>query len=124
MNPKFILIITFIYITLAFLGSTFEAATTAGGDWVGNTSDETLNPMFEMRDIAAKSESMGIEAVLPTSGTGFWSSIFQMVTLRFSFIVDDYEMIWYTLLLPIAVAGLVSIALIGTRLWEAITPFS
>lgn len=125
MNPKLILIIAFIYITLAFLGSTFEQATTAGGDWSGNVENtETLDPILTMRDIETRSESWGITGSIPLPGTSFWESIFKMATLRFSFIVGDYEMFWYIILLPIVIAGLISLALVGSRIWEAVTPFS
>tara|TARA_Y100000310_G_scaffold164294_1_gene164119 strand:+ start:3429 stop:3806 length:378 start_codon:yes stop_codon:yes gene_type:complete len=125
MNPKFILVITFIYITLAFLGSTYELATTAGGDWAGNVEgEEVLDPLYNVRNIETQSESWGILGAIPLPGEGFWSSIFKITLLRFSFLIPDYEMIWMIVLLPISVAGLISVALIGGRIWEAVTPFS
>ena len=51
MSGRFVLVIVFIYITLTFLGSTFEEHTTAGGDWAGNVeAGSRLNFLFDIKN--------------------------------------------------------------------------
>ncbi len=114
MSRKLFLVILFIYVTLTFLGSTFEEHTTAGGDWAGNVeATNTLDFLFDIKNMRQKFEFLGFEASIPIPSGEWFSTAFEVMTLRFSFIVEDYEMVWWIVLMPIAMMGLLSMVLLG-----------
>jgi len=54
MSGKLLLVIIFIYVTLTFLGSTFEHHTTSA-DWAGNVeATSTMNYLFDIKNITHK----------------------------------------------------------------------
>ena len=114
MSGKLFLVILFIYVTLTFLGSTFEEHTTVGGDWAGNVeATSTLDFLFDIKNMTQKLEVLGFETPIPIPNGEWFSTAFQVMTLRFSFIVDNYEMVWWIVLMPIAMMGLLSMVLLG-----------
>lgn len=114
MSGKLFLVILFIYVTLTFLGSTFEEHTTAGGDWAGNVeATNTLDYLFDIKNATQKFEILGFETPIPIPNGEWFDTAFSVMTLRFSFIVDNYEMVWWIVLMPIAMMGLLSMVLLG-----------
>ena len=117
MSGKLLLIIMFLYVTLTFMGSTFEEHTTAGGDWAGNVeSGSKLDYIFDIKNVTQKLEVLGFETPIPMPNTQWFEAVFEVMLLRFSFIVDDYEMLWWILLMPIAMMGMLSLVLFGIGL--------
>lgn len=49
---------------------------------------------------------------LPKPNGEYFKTIFQIITLRFSFIIDNYEMIWWIVLLPIVAMGVLTMVLL------------
>ncbi len=114
MSGKLLLVILFIYVTLTFLGSTFEEHTTAGGDWAGNVeATNTLDFLFNVQNSITKLEVFGFEVPVPIPNGKWFSTAFRVMTLRFSFIVDNYEMVWWIILMPIALVGIMGMVLLG-----------
>ena len=58
-------------------------------------------------------EVLGFETPIPIPNGEWFDALFDMLLLRFSFIIDNYEMVHYIMLLPIAVMGLISLAMLG-----------
>ena len=114
MSGKLFMVIIFIYVTLTFMGSTFEEHTTAGGDWAGNTeTTSTLDFLFDIKNATQKLEVLGYETPIPIPNAEWFSTAFAVMTLRFSFMIADYEMLWWILLMPIALMGILSMVLMG-----------
>ena len=117
MSSKLFLVIIFIWVTLTFLGSTFEQHTTAAGTWAGNTqATTTIGYLFNIQNITTKWEVLGVETPIPVPNGEWFSKAFEVFLLRFSFIVNDYEMIWWILLMPIALMGMLSLVMLGVGL--------
>lgn len=113
MSGKLLLVIMFIYVTLTFLGSTFEYHTTEA-DWAGNVeATNTLDYLFNIRNITQKLEVLGVETPIPIPDSNYFDTLFSVMTLRFSFIIEDYEIVWWCLLMPIAMMGMLSLVLLG-----------
>jgi len=113
MSGKLFLVIIFIYVTLTFLGSTFEAHSTST-DWAGNVeATSTLDYLFDIKNATQKLEVLGFETPIPIPNAEWFSTAFEVMTLRFSFIVDEYEMVWWILIMPIAMMGMLSLVLLG-----------
>jgi len=116
MSGKLFLVIIFIYVTLTFLGSTFEEHDTSA-TWAGNVeATNTLDYLFDIKNMTQKLEVLGFETPIPIPNGEWFSTAFEVMTLRFSFIVDEYEMIWWILIMPIALMGLLSMVLLGVGL--------
>lgn len=116
MSGKLLLVIIFLYVTLTFLGSTYEqhdSATT----WAGNVEGESkLDYLFNIRNMTQSLEVVGIETPIPIPNQDYFAALFEIFTLRFSFLVDNYEMVWWTVFMPIAMMGMLSIVLLGVGL--------
>lgn len=116
MSGKLLLVIIFIYVTLTFLGSTYEQHNTAA-TWAGNVEGEgKLDYLFNIRNMTQKLEVVGIETPIPIPNPDYFQALFEIFTLRFSFLVGDYEMVWWTVFMPIAMMGMLSIVLLGVGL--------
>lgn len=111
MNSKLFISIMFLWVVLSFLGATFEQATTAGGDWMGNVEGQsTINYLLDVNNMTQKYEVLGIETPIPIPDGDYFATWFRIFMLRFSFIVDDYEMVWWIVLMPIAILGVLQLA--------------
>lgn len=109
MSGKLIMMILLIYIVLGFLGSTFEQQTTIAGTWAGNTEGgNTLSYLFDVRNAVTNLEVPLIEIPIPVPNEAYFAALFKVVLLRFSFLVDNYEMIWWIFFMPIAMMGIIS----------------
>lgn len=117
MSGKLFMIILFIWVTLTFLGSTFEEHTTAGGDWAGNVEARSkLDFLFDIKNASQKLEILGFETPIPIPNGEWFNTAFEVITLRFSFIINDYEMVWWILLMPISMMGMLGMVLLGVGL--------
>lgn len=113
MSGKLFLVVIFIYVTLTFLGSTFEQHQTSA-TWAGNVeAGSTLNYLFDIKNVTQKLTILGWETPIPIPSGDYFSTLFGVMLLRFSFIIKDYNMLWWILLMPIALMGLLSLVMLG-----------
>ena len=107
MSGKFLAMIVFIYVLIAFLGMTFE------GNWISHDSS-----LQTMANVAQGSQTLSFFGIiqLPVPPLNFFVAAYQIITLQFSFITGGYMMFYYIVLLPIAIAGVSSMIMlfIGT----------
>jgi len=96
-SGKFLAMISFIYILIAFLGFTFNGA------W--ETSNSSLQTMANIAQGSQNLSLFGIIA-LPVQVPGWISSVYQIMTLQFPFLMSGgTSMFYWIVLLPIAICG-------------------
>ena len=123
MSGKFLAMIVFIYIILAFLGTTFEGQTQNQGTWAGTGSGgQTVSPIQNVQTLgtlAKGGQTLSFFGVmeLPVQIQGWLGAAYRVITLQFSFLMTGgYVMFYWIFLLPIAIAGVTSFIMlfIGT----------
>ena len=123
MSGKFLAMIVFIYIILAFLGTTFEGQTQNQGTWAGTGSGgQTISPIENVQTLgtlAKGGQTLSFFGVveLPVQIPGWLGAAYRVITLQFSFLMTGgYVMFYWIFLLPIAIAGVTSFIMlfIGT----------
>ena len=124
LNPKWIGLIVFVWITLTFLGGTFEKHTTATGDWEGDTQETQLEYLMNVKNIVAQTSGVG-EVNFVLYNEEYWDSLWQMITWDFTFLRGEgYEMIRWIVFLPVAGAIAYGLAYAFVQLMQGFIPFT
>jgi hypothetical protein len=104
MSGKFLAMIVFVYVLLAFLGATFEGQTSM----MGTSAQADIQTMGNLAQGSQTLPFFGILSI-PVQVPGWVASAYRIVTLQFSFLMTGGAiMFYYVFLLPIAVAGVTS----------------
>jgi hypothetical protein len=104
-----------VWVIGALLGSTFENHETEAA-WVGTDSTSeypTINSLEYIMSIdnAVHTTERG-PISLPMPNKEYFSTLYNIATLQFSFITDDYLMFYYIVIMPFVVVAVLSFAIL------------
>lgn len=114
MSGKWLIFILFVYIVGMFLGATFEQHATAA-TWEGSSEGvTTLSYLMNVGNAVQQTSVLGV-IPLPIPNGEYFSTLFEVLTWQFAFMAD-YDMVYWILMLPFAIAGIFSLIMlfIGT----------
>jgi len=132
MSLKWIGFVTFVWIILLFLGSTFEKQTTLAGTWEAGEGETALEYLVNVKNITYADAETGKLAWL-TPNPEYFVKLAQVLTWDFSFLkcpADDpitptidesrcgYEMIRWIVFVPFTVAVLFGLIITFVQLLQ------
>ena len=108
MSSKFMGLMVAIYIIMIILGATMDAATNydISGQWQGAGSESIFSYLTNFSNATQQFSTFGAIS-LPVPNTDYFNAMFQVMTLRFSWMMDGsyMQMIYYVAFLPLTAMG-------------------
>ncbi len=115
---KILILLAITWLVGVFLGSTYEGPTVAGswagtgdaGYVAGETPSTTLQYLFNVSNAVQSTSILGIIPFVKPNGD-YFSAVYRVATLQFTF-MHDYPMFYWFLLLPFAIWGILNLVLL------------
>jgi len=124
LNPKWIGLIVFVWITLTFLGATFEGHSTTTGDWEGDTQETQLEYLMNVKNVVAQTSETG-EVSFVLFNTEYFKTVWQMITWDFTFLQGEgYEIIRWIVFIPISAVISYGLLYAFIQLAQGFIPFT
>ncbi len=109
MSSKFMGFMVAVYVIIAILGATMDTASnyTVHGQWQGASQSESLFSYLTNFSNATQQFSTVGAIPLPAPNLDYFKAMFQVISLRFSWMMDGsyMQIIWYIAFLPLAAMG-------------------
>ena len=100
-QPKWIIFLLFVWITLGFLGATLEQHT--GTTWEGITNQTTLEYLLDMKNITYDQSATGIWSFVKLN-PAYFGVILKCMTWDFDFMQTDIgEMVRWIIFIPFSI---------------------
>ncbi len=110
MSSKFMGLMVAVYIIIAILGATMDNAANydVHGQWKGAQPSESIFSYLTNFGNATQQFATFGAISLPTPNFEYFNAMFQIISLRFSWMMDGgyMQMVWYIAFLPLVAMGI------------------